>query len=656
MRDPSALTIIARVLSAEEDALRAYLKTRVNPEPGGASKDLSFENYPNLHFLSFCMPPLLEGGEEDLKGERTSALLVMETTFDGPEDAFIRDLVACDLDPVINIFGKCAGFPKMARENPHLVEIFLKQHSRPSQTFFSGAPGKTVVQIQRERSLRRRLGDVLRRAPQSLMAAEPRRLQDHLRRAAMRDDEMRLMSQPPLPTSSLLEGDRMMRLAGAFLTLPVFLIGGLLFCLAPLTDAWRWLTEAPLAGTACLLVCAAALLLALMLAQDAARRRSEKVNPRAWPFVFRGLAAGASLVVKVAMAVLAVRAVFLLAGCLKTAYWPAQWGHATVAFVGLLVVFAVLYGFALYLGAARASAGRLQRTDRTREDAWWKSGVAWAFWVGFWIVFAASLVPLAVLLIVMFGAENERALDLWSWIVLLAGWFSAGMLAILAIWILFLKAHDGLQAWENCGLSNPLDLFDNWPDPGDRWANEEHGYQRQQNHYISLTNVKKGRIRYCLLLLALSIVNFLARYKDNKGTLGGIPTIFSARWVLIDGGRRLLFLTNYSGAWDSYLNEFSELASVIGVNLIWTNTYIAADGPDGEGGIRFPETHLLTGLGARSTLPFKAFVRESQLETLVWFGAYRDLSVVNLAENARIREAVFGPTDPAALDLLLKRL
>ena len=115
-------------------------------------------------------------------------------------------------------------------------------------------------------------------------------------------------------------------------------------------------------------------------------------------------------------------------------------------------------------------------------------------------------------------------------------------------------------------------------------------------------------------------------------------------------------MTNYSGAWDSYLNEFSELASVIGVNMIWTNTFIAADGERTKKPIRFPATRLFTGRGARATLPFKAFVRQSQLETLVWYGAYRDLSVVSVIENAKLRDAVFGPADAASLDLLLKRL
>ncbi|WP_436441436.1 hypothetical protein, partial [Enterococcus faecium] len=64
----------------------------------------------------------------------------------------------------------------------------------------------------------------------------------------------------------------------------------------------------------------------------------------------------------------------------------------------------------------------------------------------------------------------------------------------------------------------------------------------------------------------------------NRGELGGIPTILSARWVMIDGGKRLLFLDNYGGAWESYLNEFIDLAAVKGLNAIWSNTFVTAEG------------------------------------------------------------------------------
>jgi len=162
--------------------------------------------------------------------------------------------------------------------------------------------------------------------------------------------------------------------------------------------------------------------------------------------------------------------------------------------------------------------------------------------------------------------------------------------------------------------------------------------------------------------LGLFLLVFTVKDGDRAANFRAYPQLGSVvgelgmAWALIDNGRRLLFMTNYSGAWDSYLNEFSELASVIGVNLIWTNTYIAPKRPEHKAGIYFPETALFTGKGARATLPFKAYVRQSQLETLVWYGAYRDLSVVNVIDNSKIRKAVFGPPDAASLDLLLKRL
>lgn len=669
MREPSALTVMAEVPRDEWDALRDYLKDRVNPKSCGASRDLKFERYPNLHFLSFFMPKAME--THSTEENPTGGYLVMEATFDGPEDAFIRDLVDGDLSALMAIFGTCRGFPQMAEENPHLVEIFLTQRTIPSSTFFSGAPGRSVTEIKRDYMLRRKLGDILRAAPAEVLAAEPRRLQDHLRREAMRDEDLRPMAQPARPAASLTDSKKMMGLALSALALLVALIGALVFCVDFVSENWQALATPDLGRAAWILAVAAILLVVLRIAQDSQARAAAKVNPDTWPFVRANLAMGASLIIKIIAAIIAVQAVFLLAACANDWVWPKYswwmthaiwswllyWPASVVVYIVLLIVFAGIYALAGFFGFTRASAGRLQRTDRTKSDSFGKSIVSGVVFVLFWAVFALSWTPLAMVLIVTFGpSSTAAALCVWSWVVTLGGWFAAGLLVVLVVWVILLIMHDRKQEGENEGLRDPLELYDTPLEDPERWAKEEHGYQRHQNHYISLTNVKDGWVRYGLLIMALTIVNFLARYKDNKGTLGGIPTIFSARWALIDAGKRLLFMTNYSGAWDSYLNEFSELASVFGVNLIWTNTYIAPEDTEAERGVYFPETELFTGRGARKTLPFKAYVRQSQLETLVWYGAYRDLSVINVTENARIREAVFGPTDAAALDLLLKRL
>ena len=116
----------------------------------------------------------------------------------------------------------------------------------------------------------------------------------------------------------------------------------------------------------------------------------------------------------------------------------------------------------------------------------------------------------------------------------------------------------------------------------EKYAREEGGNNRFQNHLTSLTRVKPGFVHAVALRATLFAINLLSRFWFNVGTLGDIPTILSARWVLIDGGRRLLFLDNYGGAWDSYLNEFIDMTAVKGLNAIWTNTFVEVEGKEGQ--------------------------------------------------------------------------
>ena len=123
-----------------------------------------------------------------------------------------------------------------------------------------------------------------------------------------------------------------------------------------------------------------------------------------------------------------------------------------------------------------------------------------------------------------------------------------------------------------------------------------------------------------------------------------------------------MFLTNYVGAWDSYLGEFSDLNAYIGVNAIWTNTYLPLNenekkklGTDARG-IGFPTSRFILFGGACLEQPFKAYVRQSQVETLAWYGAYPGLSVPNIHDNARIRRDLFRKLSTAELDAFFQRI
>ena len=155
-----------------------------------------------------------------------------------------------------------------------------------------------------------------------------------------------------------------------------------------------------------------------------------------------------------------------------------------------------------------------------------------------------------------------------------------------------------------------------------------------QNHLASITVVKPGWFRRAILRIVLWLVNLFAR-TANKGELSGIPSIHFAHWSLIDNGRLLLFLSNFDGSWISYLDDFIDKAS-FGLTAVWTNT------------VGFPPTRFLIFGGAQNEADFKAFSRNSQSPTLVWYSAYPDLTVQNINKNSLIREDIFTTLDDYA--------
>ncbi|HYL91399.1 MAG TPA: hypothetical protein VEU32_21800 [Burkholderiales bacterium] len=148
----------------------------------------------------------------------------------------------------------------------------------------------------------------------------------------------------------------------------------------------------------------------------------------------------------------------------------------------------------------------------------------------------------------------------------------------------------------------------------DRWA---------QTHLISVTNIRRGVLRWVTLRCVLLSIHWLARIFYNPLGLFSTQSIHFARWTIIGGGR-LVFISNYGGSFGGYLGIFATLGAA-GVSAIWTNT---------EG---FPRGFLLLGDGARDEQPFKARARDSQVESLFWYRRYPRLSVATIERNAAIR-------------------
>ena len=145
-----------------------------------------------------------------------------------------------------------------------------------------------------------------------------------------------------------------------------------------------------------------------------------------------------------------------------------------------------------------------------------------------------------------------------------------------------------------------------------------------QNHLAAVSTMKPGWLRHLALRIVLWVVNVGAAYFSRPGTLSDIGTIHFARWILLPGTDRLLFFSNYSGSWESYLEDFI-LRAHNGLTGVWSNT---------EG---FPRTRNLVQDGARIGDPFKRWARRQQHPTLFWYSAYPELTTARVRINAAIR-------------------
>ncbi|WP_438023974.1 hypothetical protein [Sorangium sp. So ce233] len=155
---------------------------------------------------------------------------------------------------------------------------------------------------------------------------------------------------------------------------------------------------------------------------------------------------------------------------------------------------------------------------------------------------------------------------------------------------------------------------------------EDHTIQNQLTHIVP---IKPGLFRLWTLKGVLWAINTLAYYIYNQGELGGIPSIHFARWVIIDGGKRLLFFSNYDGSWENYLGDFIDKAST-GLTGVWSNT------------VGFPKTKWLIYEGATHEALFKQWTRAHQIPTQVWYSAYPDATVPNVINNTAIRGGAQG--------------
>ena len=153
------------------------------------------------------------------------------------------------------------------------------------------------------------------------------------------------------------------------------------------------------------------------------------------------------------------------------------------------------------------------------------------------------------------------------------------------------------------------------------------GVPLMQNHMTAVSQIKPGLLRALTLRLAFFIIGLAGKIVYRPGFLSDIGTIHFARWVHLPGTRNLMFLSNYDGSWESYLEDFITKASK-GLTAIWSNT---AD---------YPRTRYLFFDGATDGDRFKRWARRQQIPTLFWYAAEPSLSTDRKRTNAMIRDGI----------------
>ncbi|RTL67893.1 MAG: hypothetical protein EKK41_16420 [Hyphomicrobiales bacterium] len=697
---PSYLTVLVPLTADSSEALKIYLRDHANPLPppsqGGQLQqglqcrpDFPFDSLPTLHFCSFLV---LDADQE----EGLPAQLVFEATFDGAREAFVHDLLIAMPAGLDEVFRHCRGYPLtgVARERHEpfsLVErtalfTWLVGLDVGATCYFSGSPGRTVGQIRDEHRLRTSLADDLagRRLAPTPMPATNAGLQKSLQERVERDPGLAFATaKAPVPWE-VRRGDRVLQALGVAGLGLVALFGALFFWIAGVPpsdlDAWDYVAMLghalpagsetgahPLATTAAVLLAGWIGIRAweIVIEQQLAdpHRQASLADGLSFILLFVRLALTSLLLLCL---ILAVAAVLMptpdisspaVAGEIaalreRLGFGTGVSGWRTAAELAAIAAFLALCSYrrtSLQLAMARKPG---------RRPAWRR--------ISSQVIALAEIIVLviAALLVLRHGEtwlepvlRELHTLAAWAAPVLL--WIAAGLSVPLVLQVLILVAIRVHEARDRRAFACAEILTRTRLGNAAARAREERGSNVTQNHLASITYVKPGAFRLVLLRLTLRLIGFLARFQFNHGNLGGIPTILSARWVIIDNGRRLIFLDNYGGGWESYLNEFIDMGAVKGLNAIWTNTFIKWR-PDGGSApaqrVAFPETRYATARGAQAERPFKRYVRWSQVETLAWYGAYHTLSIVNINTSTDVRQRLFAPLPSHEVDALVSHL
>jgi len=653
------LTIIIKIKDGCADKLEKYLRDEINPEEVTRDRKLQckdalpFDKLSSLHFASMAV---LRDDTGD-KGEQIDPCFMFEATFDGTAADFLDDLIELSGDGLHTILKDCEGYPVSGTNLKPILRRYLLEHDVGYDIFYAGQPGKSVGQILGEDTLRRRVVKFARMAARwpDRLAFGFREIQRMIRRDIVRAGprpnapDLRWAEEKPTVPFLVRYGRHLVKCVGAF---GLFILAWIIFK-ATGSDRVTWIPDTNASDAIKNML---AILVIWFVFRVAVFGFSLWERPMmhgiSWVLWTNGRIAASfvrwvSFFVFVAAAIIALRPV--------SARYIEPWG--------VFWILAGLFVAALGLGAIWLSRRYVKSLpDDPHEDVY-KIKLR-ELSVDVLQVLMLIIFWLVLVLIVRWLPENslKEVSDFTVWFVSI-GVIAVSILATIgvAFFALLLIIYVGEIFYDSRHYAD-ANVLTKPPTSSKKFQREGYGPNKVQNHLISLSWIKNTWWHRTRLRVVLFTINLICRFWYNRGDLGGIHDIHFLRWIIIDQGRRLLFLDNYHGSWDAYLNAFIDGGAVKGMNAIWSHTYVRRNEKDKDWDknrdirVGYPKTACMMWQGARDERAFKEVVRTSQVETLVWYSAYPFLSGINILTNRSIRDSLFSDLDTKSLDELAQRI
>jgi cytochrome P450/deferrochelatase/peroxidase EfeB len=241
-----------------------------------------------------------------------------------------------------------------------------------------------------------------------------------------------------------------------------------------------------------------------------------------------------------------------------------------------------------------------------------------------WIPLAAAAIWLGwVGALLAWWSPDLQALGDWALAVPLA-LVSSLALAVISIALPFV----GLAGWLRWQESrDPIDERAASLEHVEAIARREDADGFAQNHIIAVMPFKPGLLRKLTFAFAMWGIRQAVSHFFRPGFVVTMGTIHKARWFRVPHSEQFVFLSNYDGSWESYLEDFITRAHE-GQSAAWSH------------GVGFPPTRFLIWEGAANGDRFKRWVRLQQRKTRFWFSRFPHLTAQHIRNNAMIEDGL----------------